>query len=636
MEKETVYSTGSMSLAVNGHIVLSSDASAQSFTTGFNNGLVAALNNDVPVEDQIATSQVTTEVAISETGGIDVTYKVGYEVWIPTGELVKQDLRRRLTESAAMAAASASGDKVTAQASDSESTLMQGEVTGSVDASSVTTATMAVVENCSYSSYSDWSSCSLVCGGGSTQQVRSIEAWPKNGGVECDDDSLTVIETCNTFDCNLCETFSDDTLIQIPGFPEHGDVSACDIDKDNTACLVQACVYGYVSNTKSGTITCDIAQGPTGALTYSGDSTNALFCSSAKCSAGSPADLITIPCSETGGVVSGSTNACVCTCNPGYSGDDCATVPTCTCTGGTEAVATDGSCEVDAAEDCTACNTGYTLDGQVCNVNTCSNTPAAPTDGTVVFSATNDNGSIATFACNPPSLLSPSGFAQSGDATVTCAATTSNLPWGTATNPPTCTGQQYGDTPPTPDALEAGLNEILTDVTVTLPGSASFVIATSGTGKNTVVAVSETGVVTVTFSCDSCSASSVPQDDQTAINNAVICPGLFVKNSCADEYDFVWTDGSIVITVTPIPDDGSDDKDIIVVIMVVFVGVAVLLLVLVAVCVCNPSCSASPKPDPVAQGGSTALYLDHPMETGGAVTRPAFEAASGPAALHGL
>ena len=51
MEKETVYSTGGMSLAVNGHIVLSSDASAQSFTDGFKNGLVAALNDDVPVLD---------------------------------------------------------------------------------------------------------------------------------------------------------------------------------------------------------------------------------------------------------------------------------------------------------------------------------------------------------------------------------------------------------------------------------------------------------------------------------------------------------------------------------------------------------------------------------------------------------
>ena len=39
---------------------------------------------------------------------------------------------------------------------------------------------------------------------------------------------------------------------------------------------------------------------------------------------------------------------------------------TCTCTGGAAAVATDGSCEVNNAEDCTACGDGYTLNGQVC------------------------------------------------------------------------------------------------------------------------------------------------------------------------------------------------------------------------------------------------------------------------------
>ena len=29
-------------------------------------------------------------------------------------------------------------------------------------------------------------------------------------------------------------------------------------------------------------------------------------------------------------------------------------------------MAVDGSCEVNGTEDCTACNTGYTLNGQVC------------------------------------------------------------------------------------------------------------------------------------------------------------------------------------------------------------------------------------------------------------------------------
>jgi len=44
----------------------------------------------------------------------------------------------------------------------------------------------------------------------------------------------------------------------------------------------------------------------------------------------------------------------------------------CTCNGGMAAVAGDGSCEVDGAEDCTACDGGYNLNGQVCDdVNEC-------------------------------------------------------------------------------------------------------------------------------------------------------------------------------------------------------------------------------------------------------------------------
>jgi len=130
----------------------------------------------------------------------------------------------------------------------------------------------------------------------------------------------------------------------------------------------------------------------------------------------------------------------------------------------------------------------------------------------------------------------------------------------------------------------------------------------------------QTGVVTFTFSCGGCLASSVSQEDQTAINNDVICPGLFVKNSCADEYDLVWTDGSIVITATPVPDDGSDSglETIVVIVLALGVGVAVLLLILVVACVCVPSCSsASPKTKPVA--GSTAQVQI--MEVGGAATR---------------
>ena len=39
----------------------------------------------------------------------------------------------------------------------------------------------------------------------------------------------------------------------------------------------------------------------------------------------------------------------------------------CTCTNGVAAVATDGSCESDGVEDCTACDDYYALNGQVCD-----------------------------------------------------------------------------------------------------------------------------------------------------------------------------------------------------------------------------------------------------------------------------
>lgn len=45
---------------------------------------------------------------------------------------------------------------------------------------------------------------------------------------------------------------------------------------------------------------------------------------------------------------------------------------TCSCSGGTAAAAGDGSCEVDGAEDCTACDGGWVLNGQVCNEITCN------------------------------------------------------------------------------------------------------------------------------------------------------------------------------------------------------------------------------------------------------------------------
>jgi len=72
-----------------------------------------------------------------------------------------------------------------------------------------------------------------------------------------------------------------------------------------------------------------------------------------------------------------------------------------------------------------------------CSVNSCSDAPSAPADGTVAFSATNDHDSVATFACN-------TGFTRSGDETVACDATTDDAAWGTATTAAACSRMSEG------------------------------------------------------------------------------------------------------------------------------------------------------------------------------------------------
>ena len=69
-------------------------------------------------------------------------------------------------------------------------------------------------------------------------------------------------------------------------------------------------------------------------------------------------------------------------------------------------------------------------------VNTCSSAPSAPTDGTVTFSSNNDHDSVATFACD-------TGFSLSGDASLTCNATSDGVAWPTASAAPTCTGHFF-------------------------------------------------------------------------------------------------------------------------------------------------------------------------------------------------
>ena len=78
-------------------------------------------------------------------------------------------------------------------------------------------------------------------------------------------------------------------------------------------------------------------------------------------------------------------------CDAGYTlnGQVC-DAHTCTCTGGTAAIASDGTCETDAAEDCTACDTGYTLKGQSCTpVGNANNgkTSTDSADGIIITTA---------------------------------------------------------------------------------------------------------------------------------------------------------------------------------------------------------------------------------------------------------
>jgi len=280
---------------------------------------------------------------------------------------------------------------------------------------------------------------------GRKAKIRTILAWPKNGGKACDTKTLTVTEDCNQFGCDLCGTFSASDLGDILGVPEFADVSTCGLTQEATACLIQACEYGYASNTGTGTITCDIAKAtvdaPTNALAYAGNSVNALFCSPAKCTAGAIADVITIPCDAVGGVVSGTMDECLCTCKAGYRGAKCNTVIRCDadqyvssnacvgCPAGTtnakddDASLTDTACvatlcDVDqyvSSNACVVCPAGTTnakdddasltdtaCDGTFCDAdqyvssNVCVGCPAGTTN------AKDDDASLADTACDDP------------------------------------------------------------------------------------------------------------------------------------------------------------------------------------------------------------------------------------------
>jgi len=77
------------------------------------------------------------------------------------------------------------------------------------------------------------------------------------------------------------------------------------------------------------------------------------------------------------------------------------------------------------------------------SVNSCTAAPTEPINGAISFSAFDNDGSVATFSCD-------SGYAISGDTTVTCDATAADgTAWESATIDATCTGVNSCTTRPT-------------------------------------------------------------------------------------------------------------------------------------------------------------------------------------------
>merc|ERR1740115_12529 len=117
---------------------------------------------------------------------------------------------------------------------------------------------------------------------------------------------------------------------------------------------------------------------------------------------------------------------------------------------------------------------------------------------------------------------------------------------------------------------------------VPLPWQSSFVIQTMGPDNNTAVTRNAAGFPTITISCGNCKASSVSDEMQRQFNDEEVCKGLEVKDrqsSCSSEYDIVWTDGSIIITVTP----KSNDTDNTVIYIAIAIGVLLAIVIIVAV-----------------------------------------------------
>ena len=113
--------------------------------------------------------------------------------------------------------------------------------------------------------------------------------------------------------------------------------------------------------------------------------------------------------------------------------------------------------------------------------------------------------------------------------------------------------QYSSETPPSDSAVQKGATEALDNVAVAIKGLPSFtMMQTTGKDANTFVEVTD-GTVTITMECGDCDVDSVSEEDQASFNNDVVCKVLPVQesSSCFDQFDIVWTTGSVVITATP-------------------------------------------------------------------------------------
>ena len=69
------------------------------------------------------------------------------------------------------------------------------------DSQACNTTACAVPVDCAVSAWSQWTSCSAMCGGGTQSRTRTVTTPAANGGAACP--ALTDSQTCNTGACPI-------------------------------------------------------------------------------------------------------------------------------------------------------------------------------------------------------------------------------------------------------------------------------------------------------------------------------------------------------------------------------------------------------------------------------------------------